>query len=208
MAEVLVAILILSVIFVFVSGDLTNLLRVDTATDRSVETGAANFLLGVMKSDQTFWTNPWSQGPNDPCLAPLGGFTDAGPGPSSDWHDMPTAPPGLNCPSMPYTDEGGPQSEPTTGGLAAPVGNRVKYMWNASRHGSDPWAADLTVWVKRDGAPAILEFHAIRYEYPGSTPTPGPSGGGSPPPSGPPGSPSPGPTQQPTPSPSPTGIGV
>jgi len=180
---------------------------VDTATDRSIETSAAGFLLGVMKSDQNFWTEPWSVGPPD-CLSPLGGFTDAGPSPSPDWHAMPTAPPG--CDPMPFSDDGGPQ-QPSGGGVAPPVGDRVEYMWNASHHNGDPWAADLTVWVKRETGP-VMEFHSIRYEYPSlQTPTPIPSGSPTPPPSPPASStPSPGPTQSqpPTPSPSPTAIGV
>ena len=207
--EVLVAIALLSVLFVFISGDLTNVLQMDRATDRSLETSAAGFLLGVMKQDQDFWNDPWSAGPTNACLAPLGGFTDPGPSPSPDWHAMPTAPPG--CPAMPFSDDGGPQPAPSGGGIAPPVGDKVEYMWNASPHGTDPWAADLTVWVRREGSPA-MEFHSIRYEYPGSaTPTPIPTGPTpTPPPSSPPPTPTPGPTQspQPTPSPSPTGIGV
>ena len=85
-------------------------------------------------------------------------------------------------------------------------------MWNASRHGTDPWAADLTVWVHRQGAP-VMEFHSIRYEYPGAnvptappvSPTPG---GPTPTPPPPTPSPRPTPSRAPTPSPSPTGIGV
>ena len=123
LAEVLVATALLAVLFVFVSGDLTNIIRVDTATDRTLETSAAGFLLGVMKSDPNFWTDPWSAGPSNPCLNTLGPFTDPGPSPSPDWHAMPTAPPG--CPDMPFTDQG-PQPQPTGVGLQPPVGDEVE----------------------------------------------------------------------------------
>jgi pilin/secretion family protein with methylation motif len=210
LAEVLVAIGILSVIVVFVTADLSNVARLDHATDRSVEVSAANFLLGVLKSDANFWQKDWNSGPSDACLAPLGPFTDTGPSPSPNWHPMPQAPP--NCPAYPFTEAGAPQSYPSGGTMAPAIGNTIQYMWNVSEHGTDPWAADLTVWVRRDEGAPIFAYHAIRYQYPNAyepspigtvTPTPSPTPTRSPQPT-----PSPKPSRPPTPTPSPTPIGV
>ena len=204
--EVMVAIAILTVVVVFISADMMNLQSADSSTDRSVEVAGADYLLGVMKSDAGFWQNgnDWSSGPSDTCLSPLGPYTDAGPSPAPSWHDMPSPPSG--CDPYPFSDVGGPQPIASGGTPAPPIGNEIQYMWNASEHGDDPFAADLTVWVRRDASSPTFEYHAIRYEYPSqNTPTPGPtiSPTGSPSPGSPP--PSHGP---PTPPPSPTPIGI
>lgn len=193
--EVVFAIAILSVIVVLITGDLTNATKIDASADRSIEISAANYLLGVMKSDPNFWSD-WGSGPSDTCLTELGPYTDPGPSPSPDWHPMPTPPPGCN--PLPFTDQGAPQQgEP--GGSPAPVGDTVEYMWSAQFHGTDTNAADLTVWVRRDAGAPVFEYHAIRYTSPEaqtpSGPLPSPSqghggggggGGGSPKPSAPP----------------------
>jgi hypothetical protein len=217
-AEVLMAIAVLSVVVVFITADLMNLARSDSATDRTLEISSANYFLGVMKSDPGFWSTDWSGGPTEPCLAPLGPYTDTGPSPSPSWHALPAPPAG--CPAYPFSDAGGPQPIASGESPAPAVGNTVEYMWNASEHQGDPFAADLTVWVRRDDSSPSFEYHAIRYEYPSTqTPTPEPSasptGTPSPGPSITPGSPppsqqphSPPPTHSPTPKPSPTPIGI
>ena len=209
--EVLAALVVLSVIIVFVSGDLTSIANVNKAAGRSDELAAANFLLGVMKSDPNFWnggtpgSNDWATGPSDVCYAPLGPYTDPGPSPSPDWHTPPPAPGG--CPNMPFTDQGGFQNQ-----VGPPVGNVIQYMWSASYHQGDFAAADLTVWVRRDVNAPAFAFHGIRYEYPNATaPSPIPSGSPTPGPSPKPSiTPSPQPSQSipPTPSPKPTSVGV
>lgn len=192
LVEVIVAIALLSVIVVMLTGDLTNVRKTDSAADRSIEISAANFLLGVMKADPGFWTGSnggvdWNVGPDDPtCYAVLGPYTDPGPGnlasPSPTWHSMPS--PSPTCP-LPFTDAGAPQQgQPNPGASTSPVGDTIQYMWNAKEHNGDPNAADLTVWVRRDDGAPVYEYHAIRYTSPpakaptGPTPSPGQSGGG------------------------------
>src|SRR5215469_10902334 len=111
LVEVIFAIAILSVIVVLITGDLTNLTKTDSAADRSIEISAANFLLGVMKSDPGFWSNgpsggnDWGLGPDGKCYSDLGPYTDTGPSPSPSstptWHNIPTAQP--DC-MLPFTD--------------------------------------------------------------------------------------------------------
>jgi len=185
LVEVLFAIAILSVIVVMITGDLTNITKTDSAADRSIEISAANFLIGVMKSDPGFWTaganggNDWGAGPDGKCYSELGPYTDSGPSPSPSseptWHDFPTPQP--DC-MLPFTDAGAPQQgEPGVNASPAPVGDTVQYMWNASEHNGDPYAADLTVWVRRDPDAPVYEYHAIRYTSPLP---PAPSGSPSP----------------------------
>ena len=224
LAEVLIALAILTIIAVFITGDLTNMTRVDRATDRTVEVSAANYLINVMQTDPGFWTgvdngHDWSSGPAGTCFAGLAPYTDPGPSPSPgdtpNWHDMPTSAP-ADCPPA-FTDQGAPQSYSANGlsGSPAPVGNTVQYMWNVTNHvpsgdvNPDPNAADLTVWVRRDASAPVFTFHAIRYEYPAPV-SPSPLGAGSPSPNGttpPPHTPNPG-ASKPAPTPTPTGFGV
>ena len=218
--EVMVAIAILTVVLVFVTMDMTNIASSDSATDRTIEISSANYLLGVIKSDPKFWDTDWSSGPSEPCLAPLGPYTDSGPSPNPSWHAMPSPPAG--CAAYPFTDQGDPQPVPSGATPAPPVGDEVEYMWNASEHQGDPFAADLTVWVRRDESSPAFVYHAIRYEYPSSsTPTPEPSASsGTPTPTPcptncvptptptPKPTPKPTPSHSPTPKPSPTPIGI
>lgn len=178
LVEVLVAIALLSVIVVMITGDLTNITKTDSAADRSIEISGANFLLGVMKADPGFWNfgsggNDWRNGPDDPCYNALGPYTDTGPNPSQTWHTIPTPQPGC---SFPFTDQGAPQQgEPGVTESPAPVGDTIEYMWNASEHNGDPNAADLTVWVRRDAGAPIFEYHAVRYTTPQAAAPTGPS---------------------------------
>lgn len=177
--EVLVAIALLSVIVVMITGDLTNITKTDSAADRSIEISASNFLLGVMKSDPGFWdmgpggSIDWAQGPNDPCYIALGPYTDTGPSSAARWHTIPTPRP--DC-QFPFSDVGAAQQgTPDPNASAAPVGDEVQYMWNAQFHNGDTNAADLTVWVRRDPSAPVFEYHAIRYVSP---PEPGPTSSG------------------------------
>lgn len=183
LVEVIVAIALLSVIVVMLTGDLTNVRKTDSAADRSIEISGANFLLGVMKADPGFWTGgpdksvDWNSGPAGTCYSQLGPYTDPGPTASPNWHTIPSPQP--DC-DMPYSDPGAPQQgQPDPNASAAPVGDEVQYLWNVSYHNGDPNAADLTVWVRRDSGAPIYEYRAIRYSSPGQAsppPTSTPSG--------------------------------
>ena len=186
LAEVLIAIALMSVIVVFITADLTNVTKTGQEADRSIEIAAGNYLLGVMKSDQSFWgqngETDWGSGPSDTCLHALGPYTDQGPSasPSPDWHTMPSAV--TTCQTaLPFSDLGAPQDYSNGNASAAPVGDVVQYMWNASEHNNDPSAADLTVWVRRDPNSPVFEYHAIRYTSPNAiVPTGSPAASSSP----------------------------
>lgn len=185
LAEVLVAIALLAIIVVFITGDLTNVTQADAAGDRSIEISAANFLIGVMKSDPNFWNNgsgnDWGSGSGNACYTDLGPYTDPGPSDPSGWHTVPLASPAPPCVPLPFTDAGAPQQgQPTDG--SAPVGDVVQYQWSAEYHNNDTTEADLTVWVRRDASSPVFEYHSIRYTSPGPSATgsggKGPGGGG------------------------------
>lgn len=218
--EVLIAIALITIIFVFITGDLTNLTNTGRVADRTIEISASDYLLGVMKSDPNFWQTDWQTGPGQQCLAALGPYTDAGPGPNATWHSMPS--PAAGCSPLPFTDQGAPQPVASNATPAPPVGDTIQYMWNVAEHQGDPFAADLVVWVRRDASSPFVEYHSLRYEWPGSntpTPTPAPTPTTPPPTSTPtscpnctppPPTPTPKPTppHSPTPKPSPTPVGV
>jgi hypothetical protein len=170
LAELLIAIALLSIIVVFITGDLTNITQADAAGDRSIEISAANFLLGVMKSDPTFWSNgnDWGSGSGDQCYNGLGPYDDPGPSDPTRWRTIPLAPPAVPCAPLPFTDPGAPQQgQPSNG--SGPVGDIVQYQWSAQEHNNDPDQADLTVWVRRDAGSPVFEYHSIRYTSPGTS---------------------------------------
>lgn len=178
--EVLVALALLSIIVVFITGDLTNVTQADAAGDRSIEIAASNFLLGVMKSDPGFWSggagggNDWGSGSGDACYQNLGAYDDPGPSDPTRWRTIPLASPAPPCAPLPFTDLGAPQQgQPSDG--ASPVGDIVQYQWSAQTHDNDPDEADLTVWVRRDAGSPVFEYHSIRYTSPGTS---GPGSGG------------------------------
>lgn len=199
--EVLVALVILTVIFVFVTGDMTAISHQDKAADQTIEISAANYFLGFMKSDSNFWAPDWGTGPSDLCKNPLGPYTDTYPSPPAQpaWRDF------VYCDQEPAFAEPGPSASPLA----------FQYMWSASQRVGNTDAADLTVWVRRDASSPIFEYHALRYRsasvnpptpYPPSpTPNPSPT---TPPSPGPSPSPHPTPSRPPTPTPTPPPFGI
>ncbi len=196
--EVLIALVVLTLIFVFVSGDVMAISHGDKATDQSLEITAANYYLGFMKADPAFWSPDWSTGPVDACDDQLPPYTDSYPSPpaQANWHDY------AYCPQAPAFTNPAPNASPES----------VQYMWNVTQRPDDLNVADLTVWIRRDAGSPIFEYHGLRYltpsvqtatPYPTPTPTSSPTGPPSP-------TPTPSPTIKPppTPTPSPTPIGV
>jgi prepilin-type N-terminal cleavage/methylation domain-containing protein len=208
--EVLIALLILTVLFVFVSGDLAAITSGDSAADQTLEISAANYYLGIMKSDPNFWATDWGTGQNDPCGNQLFPYIDVYPSPPAtpapdQWHQF--------------------QYCSTDGAFKDPNGQpeTFQYMWNATPDTNDPlYQADLTIWIRRDAASKVFEYHGIRYRTPTlqtpppyPTATPAPTGSPTTPPSPTPKpsatprpTPKPTPSHPPTPKPSPTPIGV
>jgi prepilin-type N-terminal cleavage/methylation domain-containing protein len=199
--EVLVAMVVLTILFVFVTGDLMAVSHGDKATDQTVEIAAANYYLGIMNGDPEFWDHVGTgSGPTDPCGQSLPSYTDSFPSPPAvpNWNQFQycAAAPAFISPQ----DESSPQ--PIT----------IEYMWSAAIRPSDSNAADLTIWIRRDGSAPVAEYHALRYrspslESPTPYPTPTPSASPSSSPTIAP-SPRPTPSRPPTPTPSPTPIGI
>jgi hypothetical protein len=194
--EILIAVSVMTIIFLFIAETLIASSRtLNQNAENSTEIAAANYYLGLMKSDSGFWENFTSGGPVDICGNTLTPYDDSFPSPpaSPDWHPAPA------CSADPV-----PQGDPNHSI------SRVDYMWSASPNPNNGFAQDLTVWVKTSDATGdhVYVTRSIRYEDPAPglppTPTPGPSG--SPPVSPPPHSPTPPPTTGPSPSPTPIGI--
>lgn len=207
--EVLVAIVVLTIVFMLISSDMMALSHSDKAADETVEIAAANYYLGFMKTDQNFWQNvALGTGPTDDCGNQLGPYTNTYPSPpaQAQWNDF------QYCQGAPaFVNPNDPSPQPET----------MQYMWSATQRLTDPNVADLTVWVRRDASSPVYEYHAMRYlspslvspspyaSSPGSpspTPTVTPTPPGSPPPPTP--TPKPTPSHSPTPKPSPTPIGI
>ncbi|MDQ6780262.1 MAG: prepilin-type N-terminal cleavage/methylation domain-containing protein [Candidatus Eremiobacteraeota bacterium] len=205
LVEVLVAMFLLLLIFLFLTGDLIQSSQAENlASNHSGTVAAANYLLGVMRTDGQFWKD-WATGPSAPA-EPCGGswtpYTDDIT--TNNWHPL--------CANI--FPEG------------AGAGVHLGYMWNAQLQAGDPNVAQLSVWVLSDegGRRDVYELRTTRMQtapqaqnsgiVPTNPPSPSPSPT-TPPPSGTPKpSPSPKPSGSPTatpsftpkPSPSPTGI--
>jgi prepilin-type N-terminal cleavage/methylation domain-containing protein len=205
--EVLVALIILAVIFVFVSGDLAAVGSQNWATNDSLDVSAADYYLGIMKSDPQFWDTDWTQDQTDACGNDLGAYDDVYP-------TAPATPDPTQWKTFTYCGE-------TDSFFSAETplqGETFQYMWQAAQDPSDFNQADLTVWVRHDPDSAVYEYHAIRYRTPTlvsptpynaptptATPSSGPTSPTSPtPPPTPTAKPSATPTAKPTPKPTPT----
>lgn len=200
---------IMTIIFVFISGDMMAISHEDKATDETVEIAAANYYLGIMKSDPAFWTNIGNNaGPVDACNNNLPPYVDTFPTPPAQptWHNF------QFCALAPAFED--PNA-------ASPAPLAIQYMWSAAPRDNDN-AADLIVWIRRDGSSPVFEYHGLRYRSPGlespipyPTETPSPRGSPTPTPSptvrpsvSPTPTHAPTPTPPPTPTPSPTPVGV
>jgi prepilin-type N-terminal cleavage/methylation domain-containing protein len=186
--EILVAVALLLIIFLFVTGDLLQSSQAENVSaTRSESMEAANFLLGVMRSDGNFWSgaggNDWAN-PNlgtDPCGNAYPPYTDNITSPT--WHPAPACTPGPGSQGL-FPDL-----------VGTPV---FQYMWNAQQQGQDPDLAQLTVWVQvqEGGRLNVYELDSTRSDIltvatnQPVTPTKAP--------------PTPTPTPSPTPTPTPT----
>ncbi len=148
--EILVAVALLLIIFLFVTADLIQSSQAENVSATRSETmNAANYLLGVMRDDSTFWKPDWDIGPNadDPCGNAYPPYTDTILAPT--WHPAPACTPnGSNLGLFPDL-------------VGTPV---FQYMWNAQEQGGDPALAQLTVWVQvqEGGRTDIYEVDSTR----------------------------------------------
>jgi prepilin-type N-terminal cleavage/methylation domain-containing protein len=206
--EVLVAIALLLIIFLFITSDLIQASQAENqSATRTESVEAANYLMGVMRTDGQFWSGPggndWASPPlgNDPCGNPYPPYTDDINAPT--WHPAPACTPSGNTPGI-FPDMVGSNQT-------------FQYMWNAQHQGGDPNAAQLTVWVQVDegGRTNVYELNSTRgniFAQPSPTgtlptPTPKPKPSSSQPAS-PPSSPSPPGSPSAKPSPTPKGSGT
>ncbi|MGI8738045.1 MAG: hypothetical protein DLM53_09915 [Candidatus Eremiobacter antarcticus] len=197
--EILIAVTLLLMIFLFLTGDLIQSSQAENvAATRTESISAANYLLGVMRQDPIFWSD-WNTGPGttDPCGNPWPPYTDSITA-QGGWHQAPAClPNGVNAGAFPDLI-----------GVSA-----FQFKWKAQQQGSppDPRVAELTTWVlvNEGGRQDIYELHSTR----GNISTPASPAGILPPTPTPPPctqpcpstSPSPPGSPTPRPSPSPTG---
>lgn len=216
--EILIAVAMLLMIFLFVTLDLLQSSQAENVSATRTETvNAANYLLGVIRTDPGFWSgaggNDWlapgvNLGPSDPCGNAWPAYTDTWT--SQNWHPAPACTPNGSNPGL-FPDL-----------VAVPS---FQYMWNVQLQNGNPDQAQLTVWVKVDegGRLNVYEVHGTRSNtFPqltnvpvvptpiGVSPTPCPTNCTSPSPS--PSatakskpSPTPTPSHTPTPTPTPSG---
>jgi type II secretory pathway pseudopilin PulG len=166
--EILVAVALLVIIFLFVTLDLIQSSQAENESATRTETmNAANYLLSVMRGDPNFWFertgSAWTgiPGGQDPCGNPYPPYDDTILAPT--WHQAPA------CAAL-FPDLAGVPS--------------FQYMWNAQQRPGNTSIADLTVWVQIDegGRYNIYEVHSTRSNI---TPPSAPPGSLSPPPSPP-----------------------
>lgn len=199
--EVLVAIALLLIIFLFITSDLIQAGQAENqSATRTESVDAANYLMGVIRTDPQFWGGPsgddWANPNlgNDPCGNAYPPYTDNINAPT--WHPAPACT---------------PSSASSPGIFPDMVGSKqtFQYMWNVQQQAGDPNAAQLTVWVQvnEGGRTNVYELNSTRgniFAQPspqGVLPTPTPkakptSSPGTPPPTTTPkpGSPTPNPT--------------
>jgi type II secretory pathway pseudopilin PulG len=200
--EILVAVTLLLMIFLFLTGDLMQSSQAENvAATRTESISASNYLLAVMRQDTNFWSD-WNTGPAglDPCGNLWPPYTDSITT-QGGWHNAPAClPNGSNAGAFPDLI-----------GVTA-----FQFKWNAKNQGSppDPRVAELTTWVlvNQGGRQNIYELHGTRGNIaaPASPagilpPTATPTSCQQPCPSM---SPSPPPSPTPRPSPSPRGSGT
>jgi Tfp pilus assembly protein PilV len=211
--EVLVATVVLTIAFLFVSGDMIASTQAEKqAANRGIQISMGNYFVDYMRQDSNFWSaseqtgGVWSGSPGtDPCGTALPAYGDTITSPT--WHPVPT------CITGPFAN-------------VASHGT-YEFMWNATER-ADTNAADLTVWIQAQTASGngseIFELHQLNRNdptlnmagvtpppvSPTPTPTPTPSHTATPSPTPTPShtatatpSPTPTPTKTPTPSPTP-----
>jgi len=180
--EVLVAVVLLVVVFIFVAEQMIASSWAESkGSQRTQNIASANYLLALMHG-APLWASPAPVVPaipKDACGNPLTPVNDAGP-PSGTWHAIPACP------------------------LTPPELSQVQYQWAMTNVNLD--SANLTIWVQNTvgNKTDTYQLHAFSHQTPTqlTLATPPPSPSITPTPSTPPPiSPSP---HTPTPSPSPT----
>ncbi len=204
LVEVLVAVALLTIIFLFITSDLLQASQAENVSATRTESmDAANYLLGVMRTDQNFWSgaggNDWAAPGlgNDPCGNAFPPYTDKITAPT--WHPAPACTPNGSNPGI-FPDMVGQQT--------------FQYMWNAQNQGGSPTTAQLTVWVQVEegGRVNVYELNSTKgniHVQPTNTPvlpTPTPKVT-TPPPTHTPTPPPPSHTPTPPPTPTPSGHG-
>ncbi len=148
LVEVLIAMALMLLIFLFLTADLIQSSQAENvASNQSSSTAVANYLINLMKADGNFWNEAnWTVAPQpdgnakDPCGNAWPSYSDNILAPT--WH------PG--CASL-FPELAG-------------TGVNYNFMWNAVNQSGDPDAATLTVWVMTDegGRNNVYELKTTR----------------------------------------------
>ena len=196
--EILVAVGLLLLIFLFLTEDLIGSSQAENVTATHTEAiAAANYFIGVMHEDPNFWSPDWlgGNGQVDPCGNLWPAYNDSILV-SSGWHPGPACTPG----------PGKIGAFPDLIGVPS-----FEYKWLAKTQAGDPRTAELTTWVmvSMGDRQDIYELHSTKSnistppppkgQLPTPTPTPCTTNCSSVSPS-----PSPSVSHTPTPKPSPT----
>src|SRR5579872_4718586 len=148
--EVLVAVALLLLIFLFVTEDLIGSSDAENVSATHSEAdSAANYFVGVMHQDPNFWSaGEWASGngQNDPCGNPWPAYNDSILNPGG-WHPGPACTPGPGVEGA-FPDLIGVQS--------------FEFKWLAKTQAGDPRTAELTTWVKvaMGNRQDIFEMHS------------------------------------------------
>ena len=155
--EVLVATVVLTLAFLFVSGDMIASTQAEKmAADRGITINMANYFLDFMRQDAGFWSEQsggtWSTAPTspsatDPCGNAWPPYSDTIATPT--WHAVPV------CVGSPFANV---SSHGT-----------YSYMWQAQEQ-TDVNAANLTVWIQAQtangGGSEVFELNQLNRNDP------------------------------------------
>src|SRR5580704_11821789 len=147
--EVLVAVTLLTLVFLLVSQDMiaTSVAQSD-ATSSTVAVGEGNYLLSQMQNDSNFWSevNP------APSMTPGVGMNSCGT-------PMPAYSDTYTKPATNATDGNGWHAGDQTIQCNGST-NSLPYMWSAAVRGTDTHAANVTVWVNTGNG--VYEVHGMK----------------------------------------------
>ena len=180
MIEVLVAIVLLVLVFIFVAENMIASSWAESkSAQRSQDISAANYFMAVMEGDSNLWSGAYPDIPKDVCNNPMTPVNDLGPKGGGTWHTAPAC------------------------NLEPPEAQAVQYQWFETQPNLN--SAQLTVWVQsnENGRIDTYELRGFTHQTPTqvtlATPPPSPTPTPTPTPK-----PSPTATPSPTPTPSPT----
>ena len=175
--EVLVAMVLLVLVFIFVAENMiASSWAENKSSQRSADISAANYFMALLAGDKTLWSGAYPDTPKDVCGNLLTPVNDAGPANGGTWHTAPAC------------------------GLAPPEVSNVQYQWLESQPVFN--SADLTIWVQStiDGKTDKYELRGFTHQTPTqltlATPPPSPTATPTP-------TPTPSPTVKPSPTPTP-----